>query len=91
MNDSPQAVVESLHTVLGHSVGPPCGADAPEHAGHVHHAPPRLLDHGQDAEGNGDHAVKVHVQHVLIVVDGEPVARSGGDGHAGVVHHGPQP
>lgn len=86
---SPQAVVERLNAVLGDAVRASGGADPAEHAGHVDHPPPGLLDERQHAQGHGDHPVQVDVQHELEVVDGQPVVGGGGHGHARVVHHGP--
>lgn len=87
---SPQAVIEGLHAVLGHTVRPAERAAPPEHAGHVHHPAPGLLDEGEDAERHVNDAAEIDGEHAPVVVDVEPVGGTGRQSDASIVHHGPQ-
>lgn len=69
----PETVIETLHTVLGDNVGTSCGPDPPKHASHVDHPSPGLFDEWQHAQGHRDYAVQVHLQHGIIVIDGQPI------------------
>ena len=86
----PEAVGEGLHCVLGDAVGAGAAADSAEHAGHVHHPAPGLLDERQHAECHGYHPIDVDLHHAPVVLEAHPIPGRRGRGHPRVVHHRPQ-
>lgn len=87
---SPQAVIEGLHSVLGHAIRSTEWADSPEHASDVHHSASGHLDEREDAQRYVDNPTQIDRQHELVIFYGEPVAGSRWHRDSGIVHNSPQ-
>lgn len=74
---SPEAVIEGLHSILGHTVRSAEWADSTTHTGDVYHPAFGLLDEGEDTQGHIDDTEQIDCYHRFEIFYGEPVVGTG--------------